>query len=30
VRALEQDGGVNPALQKRLEALEIALYAMGG
>jgi curved DNA-binding protein CbpA len=29
-RALEFDGGVNPALQERLEDLEIALYAMGG
>jgi curved DNA-binding protein CbpA len=29
-RALEHDGGVNPALQERLQALEIALYAMGG
>ncbi len=29
-RALQLDGGVNPALEQRLEALEIALYATGG
>lgn len=28
-RALEYDGGVNPALQERLQDLEVALYAMG-
>jgi hypothetical protein len=29
-KALEYDGGVNPALQERLRDLELALYAMGG
>jgi curved DNA-binding protein CbpA len=29
-QALEHDAGVNPALEERLEALEIALYATGG
>ncbi len=29
-RALEYDGGVNPALEERLKDLELALYAMGG
>jgi curved DNA-binding protein CbpA len=28
-RALEYDGGVNPALEERLRDLELALYAMG-
>ncbi len=29
-KALQFDGGANPALSERLEAIEVALYAMGG
>ena len=29
-KALQFDGGANPALAERLDALEVALYAMGG
>jgi hypothetical protein len=29
-RALEYDGNANPALEERLEALAVALYAGGG
>ncbi len=29
LRALAHDGGANPAIQERIEALEVVLYAMG-
>jgi curved DNA-binding protein CbpA len=29
IRALEHDGGANSAIQERIEALEVVLYAMG-